>query len=167
MPGIGEHEDDKHDADCTKRAAEHSGPWTGIKRCRPDGTEKAERRDCCHGHIVEVPEKGDEMAVLDRIAVLDEHIEHPEAHKSCYGLEMMADLRIGAADMHRKAPCGSRRGAKDHEPRGGRRHHGIGARRRKGKHRQHKRRPSFRRGGAAECLEGKQGKAEHSAAGTA
>lgn len=166
MPGVGEHEDDKRDADCTKHAAEHGGPWAGIERCRPDGTEKAERRDCCHGHIVEIPEESYDPAVLDRRAVLDEHIEHPEAHKSGNGLEAMADLRIGAANMHRKAPDSSRGGTKDHEPRGGRRPHGIGARRCKGKCLQHKRRPGLRRGDAAECLKGKQSKTERNAAST-
>ena len=166
MRAVGENKHDERSVNRHKHAAHGNSPWLGIEPRRADGTQQAERGNERHGNVVEVPQERDEPLVFYGIAILDEHVEHPEANEQRHALKTVAHPGIRAANMNRETPDGGSRGHKDHETRAGRGHHAKGARREDGKAKRHELGTRHGRRRATKRLQREKDKAQRGTTGT-
>lgn len=103
--------------------------------------------------------------VVDGIAVLEDHVQHPQANEQGNALETVANLRVRAPHVDREAPGSRGRSHEDHESRGGGWHHVVGARWPKERPEREPGAARLGRGRAAKRLHGEKGEAQDGATG--
>ena len=93
-------------------------PGNVVERGGAHRAQHAQRRYRRHGNVVAIPQQGGSHIAAN--GIFQQHVEHPERDKGRNAHEPAADFRIGASNVHRKAPCRRKGAERDHVASGGR-----------------------------------------------